>query len=325
MSNTNTEVLTTAYEKLQGALTQSNTVLPKLEEAVEKGNLDNYATVSQLEEKANEVDLQTQKARIDSFTSLAEGSTTGDAELTDGRVGADGITYSNIGGAIRGQINNLDDIINDTTLCKNIGLDNGEAGWIRASDGEAVTGTNWYHKYLDLNAGDKIYLYSAGYDTNVSMIGIYENNKHKNKVTSTKTDASHYTYTATEKCTVYISYKASGTYFCKLSKNVVSISDVKENMLETTRNKFNKETIKTGFIDSSGTLLKTDDTLWYSEFIDIGTDFTISWTTNPSDNLIRIAYYNEGKEFVKRDLVQVASNEKEKHINNSSNYKYIIL
>lgn len=55
MSNTNTEVLSTAYEKLQGAITQSNTVLPKLEEAVEKGNLDNYATVSQLEDIANKV------------------------------------------------------------------------------------------------------------------------------------------------------------------------------------------------------------------------------------------------------------------------------
>lgn len=55
MSNTNTEVLTTAYEKLQGALTQANTVLPELEEAVEKGNLDNYATTSQLEEKANDI------------------------------------------------------------------------------------------------------------------------------------------------------------------------------------------------------------------------------------------------------------------------------
>ena len=53
MSNTNTEVLTTAYEKLQGALTQSNTVLPKLQEAIEKGNLDNYATTSDLEEKVN--------------------------------------------------------------------------------------------------------------------------------------------------------------------------------------------------------------------------------------------------------------------------------
>ena len=49
-------------------------------------------------------DIQTQKARIDSFTSLKEGSTTGDAELIDGRIGADGITYDNIGGAIRGQM-----------------------------------------------------------------------------------------------------------------------------------------------------------------------------------------------------------------------------
>ena len=55
MSNTNTEVLTTAYEKLQGAITQSNTVLPKLEEAVEKGNLDNYATVSQLEDNTKKI------------------------------------------------------------------------------------------------------------------------------------------------------------------------------------------------------------------------------------------------------------------------------
>ena len=57
MSNTNTEVLTTAYEKLQGAITQANTVLPELQEVVEKGNLDNYATISQLEDKANEIKI----------------------------------------------------------------------------------------------------------------------------------------------------------------------------------------------------------------------------------------------------------------------------
>lgn len=116
MSNTNTEVLTTAYEKLQGALTQSNTVLPKLQEAIEKGNLDNYATTSDLEEKAKQSDVNTLNARIDSFTTLAEGSTTGDAELADGRVGADGTTYSNIGGAIRGQYNNLFTQINKNNL-----------------------------------------------------------------------------------------------------------------------------------------------------------------------------------------------------------------
>lgn len=47
------------------------------------------------------------QARMDTFTNLAAGSTTGDAELADGRVGADGVTYTNIGGAIRGQVTDL--------------------------------------------------------------------------------------------------------------------------------------------------------------------------------------------------------------------------
>ena len=45
--------------------------------------------------------------RMDDFTNLAEGSTTGDAELIDGRIGANGTTYNNIGGAIRGQVSQL--------------------------------------------------------------------------------------------------------------------------------------------------------------------------------------------------------------------------
>ena len=70
MSNTNTEVLTTAYEKLQGAITQSNTVLPKLEEAVEKGNLDNYATVSQLEDIANKNDNINNRMKVNGFLTI---------------------------------------------------------------------------------------------------------------------------------------------------------------------------------------------------------------------------------------------------------------
>lgn len=56
---------------------------------------------SQLDTKANKVDLKSLEARMDSFTSLPEGSTTGDAELIDARIGADGVTYNNIGEAIR--------------------------------------------------------------------------------------------------------------------------------------------------------------------------------------------------------------------------------
>ena len=70
---------------------------------------------AKLDTKANESDLIVERQRIDSFTKLANGSTTGDAELIDGRIGADGLTYDNIGGAIRTQISNINDKINKST------------------------------------------------------------------------------------------------------------------------------------------------------------------------------------------------------------------
>lgn len=49
-------------------------------------------------------DLSVLKSRMDTFASLKDGSTTGDAELQDVRVGADGATYDSAGEAIREQI-----------------------------------------------------------------------------------------------------------------------------------------------------------------------------------------------------------------------------
>ena len=45
--------------------------------------------------------------RMDTFSQLTVGSTTGDAELMDGRIGYDGTVYPNIGDAIRGQIGDI--------------------------------------------------------------------------------------------------------------------------------------------------------------------------------------------------------------------------
>lgn len=42
-------------------------------------------------------------ARMDTFTSLPEGSTTGDAEIADARVGYNGVTYSSLGKTVREQ------------------------------------------------------------------------------------------------------------------------------------------------------------------------------------------------------------------------------
>lgn len=66
---------------------------------------EQFETMENKKATRQEVDIE--RKRIDSFTKLSEGSTTGDAELIDGRIGANGMVYENIGDSIRGQLKDI--------------------------------------------------------------------------------------------------------------------------------------------------------------------------------------------------------------------------
>lgn len=107
-----TSELTTNAKDIKGAVNELNTQYKDIasktittEERTKLTSLENY------DDTTVKNDIQTQKARIDSLTTLTEGSTTGDAELIDGRTGADGVTYTNIGDAIRTQCGNLNTLL----------------------------------------------------------------------------------------------------------------------------------------------------------------------------------------------------------------------
>ncbi len=55
----------------------------------------------QLADKATVTEVEVERQRINTFVALAEGSTTGDAELKDTRIGYDGTVYPSAGDAVR--------------------------------------------------------------------------------------------------------------------------------------------------------------------------------------------------------------------------------
>ena len=108
-------------------------------------NDDMHDTRNALSDTDNNVAVL--ESRMDTFTSLEEGSTTGDAELQDIRVGANGAVYPTAGDAVREQVGTLNDNIGDISKIvrgKNrFNIDDIVEGYYLNSDGTYIQNANW--------------------------------------------------------------------------------------------------------------------------------------------------------------------------------------
>lgn len=133
---------------------------------------------------AKDSDLVVERERISNLAKLNEGSTTGDAELIDIRVGADSKTYTSAGDAVRGQITDLKSDLSEVKSLFDV------KGY-KDITSEVVTKNGFYRwsdgKYFDYEIaqttdllpceyGDK-YLVNSSYGDDVAVCVLFDANK----------------------------------------------------------------------------------------------------------------------------------------------------
>ena len=113
--------------------------------------------------------VQVAEGRIDNLATLTEGSTTGDAELMDIRVGADGTTYANAGSAVRGQIGDLKSALNEVDTALRMVYPTNKFNPATAIEGYSIgtsgnpiaSASNFTSDFIPCNGGDTFYYTSA--------------------------------------------------------------------------------------------------------------------------------------------------------------------
>lgn len=160
----------------------------KVGELFSKAN-DNFEEVyandakqdSEIKTKAAQADFNTLKARVDNLTQTPAGSTEGNAELLDIRVGADGKTYPTAGEAVREQASSLkkdldSKIITDASINK-ANPDDYSDGYV-FKDGTLNLNQGYRHTgYIECKKKDIIRTIRSAQVSEYHIVQYYDSNK----------------------------------------------------------------------------------------------------------------------------------------------------
>lgn len=264
--------------------------------------------------------------RIDNIIALPEGSTTGDAELMDIRIGANGVTYDTAGDAVRGQFTQCEnqiEALEDYTGTSYSILDNDIAGAIKYSDGteeeESTTVLSEYKcsDYIPVRAGSIIdytlrtptdYCVIAFYTSNDEAYYSQANSVHGSGGISTGSypvpaDGFVRLSTKNDLTTSAAVYKINSKIkeleddVSALESAVSSFSDVTDTVLELQQENFTLNGMPTeeGFLNGSGVFISNPNykTIGY---ITVKAGNTIKYNISHQTSLPIIAFYTDKSE-----------------------------
>lgn len=307
-----------AYKKLQSYVNNYFSTLDIQQEINKK--LDEMVTTGSLTSIINDyfssinTELSKINSRIDEFTKLEDGSTTADAELTDGRITWSGYTEKNLGNAIRRQTkNNSDSILelSQNTLMKRMQTTI-ITGKILSETGEIVTANenNYITNYIDISMFKYIKIKCTSYNSNAYYC-LYDKDKtllyHSNGISGS--GYGKYTeiipifngikYIVLSSVSKYVDYPCEclGYTF----NNIINIFDYfekeHEKVFEDISVKFNP-----GFVIdiNNGNLISTDLANYYvSDPINLSNDLNeIYATANNKFGNATIAFYTSNNHYI---------------------------
>ena len=201
--------------------------------------------------------VNTLSARMDTFTSLPEGSTTGDAELTDIRVGANGTTYDSAGNAVRGQIGELKSDLNDISDALSYSVVENiynsltfTSGYMSKTGVVSSADTLKYSNKISVKAGDVLSLNS---DSPYSLTFRFVTAFNGVTVVSDSGAENVKTYTVPNNITsvVVTVYTTEPSYIAHTHKVLIDVDELKHDVDELKHDIDEELLLKHGFFDST--------------------------------------------------------------------------